>query len=318
MHPVSKPRSLREDTRQLFGALGRFFKTLSLYLTAQETLDQRLQEAVQSGDIARVQKRAAEGGDVNYRSSWRGTAPLALAIDSGRADMVAVLLALGADPNQQNDYRDATVMGAAIKKGDPAILRLMLDAGGNPNAKTGSGVSGFAYAVAARNDAAADMLLSAGARPDAEPAGAWSALFYAARNNDAARVRQLLDLGVRTGLRDDKGRSVLKVAETAENFAVRDMIQAHIDAQVAPWQPIDENSIAHVRILRAQGYRLTEVFNFKTREATLITHNFETRLDSSAVRVFDAVANKALLAEAQSRLPKSDTAAKAAVAAPRG
>ncbi|MDP2206077.1 MAG: ankyrin repeat domain-containing protein [Alphaproteobacteria bacterium] len=302
---VNPSRRLGEDGRALRAAFGRFFKSLSLYLTAQETLDARVLEAATAGDIARVQKAVAEGGNVNKNRAWHEEFPLLKAIDAGNADMVAALLALKANPNIKMGYRETTPMSAAVKKGNPAIVQMMLAAGGKVEAKTDTGLSLFTYAVATKNDAVADMLLAAGAKPDTGTNGGdWTALFYAARNNDGARVRQLLDLGARTYLRDKDGCSVLDVAAAKENFSVRDMIQAHIDAQVPAWQAAGDNKAAHVSILRKQGYRLTEVFNFETREATLVTHNFETGLDSAIVRDFADVKNKARITEAEAKLPK--------------
>jgi hypothetical protein len=302
---TNPPRRLGEDTRALGAAFGRFLKTLRLYLTAQETLDVRVLEAVKANDIARMQKAVAEGGNINKHRAWREESPLLQAIEAVQPEMVAALLALKADPNIKMGYRETTPMAAAVKKGDAAIVQMMLAAGGKAEAKTDTGLSLFTYAVAVRNNAVADMLLAAGAKPDAGKDGEWTALFYAARNNDAVRVRQLLDLGVRTYLRDKDGRSVLDVAAAQENFAVRDMIQAHIDAQVPAWQAVDDSKVAHVSILRKQGYRLTEVFNFETREATLVTHNFETGLDSTLVRDFAEVKNKARINEAEAKLPKA-------------
>lgn len=301
--------SLRENTRRLGTALGQFFTSLRVFLTAQETLDARVMAAVKAGDIPRLQKAAAEGGNVNHHRSWGEEAPLVEAINAGKPDMVAALLALGAKPNLKMGYRDMTPMVIAVKKGNADILRQMLDAGGHAEARTETGLSLFTYAVAAKNDALADMLLAAGAKPDAGgEGGSWTALFYAARNNDEKRVRQLLALGARTYLNDADGRSVLDVAAARENFAVRDIIQSHIDAQTPAWQVVDDETVAHVSILRKPGYRLTEVFNFKTCEATLITHNFETGLDSAVVRSFDEVKNKTVIEQAQAKLPKAAAA----------
>lgn len=300
---TNPPHRLGADTRALGAAFGRFFKSLRLYLTAQETLDARVMEAVQANDIARMQKAVAEGGNINWHRAWREESPLLQAINAGKPEMVAALLALGANPNIKMGYRETTPMSAAVKKGNAEIVGMMLASGGNAEAKTDTGLSLFTYAVAVRNDAVADMLLASGAKPDAGKNGEMTALFYAARNGDEKRVRQLLDLGARTYLRDQDGRSVLDVAAAHEKFAVRDMIQAHIDAQVPAWQVAGERQVAHVSILRKQGYRLTEIFNFETREATLVTHNFDTGLDSTVVRDFADVKNKARISEAEAKLP---------------
>lgn len=297
--------NLREDTRRLAAAIGRFAKSLRLYLTSQDTLDQRLATAVEAGDIARIEKAAAEGGNVNRLSSWREDSVLLKAIESGKADVVSTLLALGAQPNLKVGYGDTTAMAAAVKKGDAQIVEMMIDAGGDANAKTSRGLSLFTYAVAGRNDAVADLLLDRGAKADAERGGEWTALFYAARNNDEKRVRQLLDLDVRTYNRDGDGRRALDVAKAAEHVGIAKIIQAHIDAKVPAWQPIDVDQVAHVGFFRTQGYRLTEIFNFKTQEATLITHNFESGKDSTAVRDFAAITAKAKIEEARRHLPKA-------------
>ncbi len=303
--------NLREDTRRLAAALGRFAKSLRLYLTSQDTLDQRLAAAVEAGDIARIEKAAAEGGNVNRLSSWREDSVLLKAIESGKPEVVSALLALGAKPNLKVGYGDTTAMAVAAKKGNAQIMTMMIDAGGDVNAKTSAGINLFTYAVATRNDAMADLLADRGAKVDTGRNGEWSALAYAARNNDEKRVRQLLDLDVRTYVRNPDGHSALTIARACENFDVANLIQAHIDAKVPAWQAVDADQVAHVGIFRAQGYRLTEIFNFKTEEATLVTHNFETGKDSTIVRAFAAVAAKSKIEEARSHLPAPKSAAPA-------
>lgn len=304
--------NLREDTRRLAAAIGRFAKSLRLYLTSQDTLDQRLATAVEAGDIARIEKAAAEGGNVNRLSSWREDSTLLKAIEAGKPEVVSTLLALGAKPNLKVGYGDTTAMAVAAKKGDAQIVAMMIDAGGDVDAKTQTGISLFTYAVATKNDAMADLLLDRGAKTDTGRNGEWTALAYAARNNDEARVRQLLDLDVRTYVRNPDGHNALKLAKAYENFGVANLIQAHIDAKVPAWQTVDADQVAHVSIFRAQGYRLTEIFNFKTEEATLVTHNFETGADSAMVRGFAAVTAKAKIEEARSHLPKAKAATPAA------
>lgn len=311
-----EPRNLRAETRNLAAAIGRFVKSLRLYLTPQETLDQRVTYAVETGDIARLQKAVAEGGNANRKSHWRDDTPLIKAIQSGKPDMVAALLSLGANPNLKAHYGNDTPMSVAVKKGNVDIMRQMLDAGGDANARMSIGTPLFVYAVAARNDAMADLLLSRGANPDAGRDGEWTALAFAARNNDMKRLRQLLDLNVRTYLRNPDGKTALAIATAAEHFDAAKMIQTHIDAKVPVWQNVDENQVAHVGIFRAQGYRLTQIFNFKTEEATLITHNFETGKDSTIVRSFSAVAAKGLIEEARKLLPANNNAAAGAKPAP--
>lgn len=299
----NKPQSLRAETRNLAAAIGRFAKSLRLYLTPQDTLDERVTHAVEFGDVARLQKTVAEGGNVNRLSHWREETPLIKAIEMGKVDMVASLLALGANPNAKMRYGTASAMSDAVQKGNVDIMRLLLDAGGNANGRTSQGVNLFVYAVAVKNDAMADLLLSRGANPDAGRDGEWTALAYAARNNDTKRLRQLLDLNVRTYLRNPEGKTAMAVARAGEHVDAANMIQAHIDSKVPVWQNVDENQVAHVGIFRAQGYRLTQIFNFKTEEATMITHNFETGKDSAMVRSFAAVSAKGLIEEARQHLP---------------
>lgn len=300
--PAAKNFSLREDAKTLGSAARRFFKTLRLALTTQQTLDERVVEAAKQMDLAKLEKAVAEGGNINKTSGWRDDTPLLHFINEGNAEAVAKAVALGAKPNLKTGYGEASPMGAAIKKGDPAIVKILLAAGGDPNARTALGHDGFAYAVAMRNDAVADMLLAAGANPDIGTNDSWTALTYAARNNDVKRTAQLLDLGARSYVRDRDGRSVLDIAAAQESFAARDLVQAHIDAQVPAWQKVSDHQSAHVSILRGQGYRLTEIFNFETREATLVTHNFETGRDSTQVRDFADIKNKQRIADAQKML----------------
>lgn len=271
------------------------------FMTTQEERDRRLMVAIDSGDAEKVAKAIAGKANVN-KKSWSNEGPLPNAVEKGDAKIIQLLLDAKADPNNKHGYSDITPFWQAVRKGDMQIINMLLDAGADVNTTGDRKLSAYAYAVARKNKPLADALVARGALTDLQDKDGWTPLFYATRNGDAATAQFLLDRGARTYLKDVNGNSVLDIAEHYEKFSTRRVIQAHIDAQVPQWQKVGDQEIAHVSILRDQGYRLTTAFNMEAKTCTVIAHNFTTGRDAVTVKSFDELNNPALLKTATEKL----------------
>ena len=124
---------------------------------------------------------------------------------------------------------------------------------------------------------------------------------------------RVLSLLLRTGAYDlhaasNSGSTPLAYAAKSGSAACITLLQkAAQGAQAAPagpaplvagWHRIDDDSIAHVQDEAAIGYRLTEIFNFRTQELTRLRRNLATNAESMAVTAFAQVPDPGHIAEA--------------------
>jgi ankyrin repeat protein len=256
------------------------FEKLRKLLITQQTRNFNLGEAAEKNDLAGVKKWLAEGAKCVPSSDWRDDSPLHKAIEHGNAEMVKALLEAGASPNATSRYGSTSPFIDAVRKGNADVCRAMLDAKADVNTTASGGNSAYSFAVAANNKPVMQMLEAAGAKLDTANNDGWSPLFYAVRNNDVATTERLLKAGVRTDRFDGEGRSVLDVARAYDRPAAYNAVQAFLDAKVPEWQVTGEKEVTHIQMRRPQGYKLTDIFNFETKERTLITHNYETGRDN--------------------------------------
>lgn len=290
------------DKMNVIAGLKKARKAVKKFLTTQQQLDSNLFEFVKAGDIAKVKAAVEDGANPSFASSWKEENPLLFSIEAGNIGMVRALLELKSDPNAKMGYYGNTPFLSAARKGDVAIVAAMLEAKADVNAVSENGTTAFLLAAAARSKPQMDLLIEKGAKTDVFNREGWSALSYAVRNGDVETITLLLARGARTDRHDDEGRSLLDIARESDKPAAFKAIQAHLDTLMPKWQKLeDADEIAHVSILWGAGYKLTEVFNMRTRRLTAITHNFETGRDETVTRGF-ADGDKTAIAEAAEEL----------------
>lgn len=296
----------------LMDTLKKARKGLKKFLTSQSTLDDRLHEAVKAGDIARVKAAVEDGANPSAPTrNWDTTNGLLMAIEAGNAEMVKALLELKADPDAKVGYRGLKPLMAAAKKGNVEIVTALLDAKADVNGADEYNQTAFLFATAARSRPVMDVLIARGAKTDVMGANGWTPLSYAVRNNDVESIALLLSKGARTDHRNDDGQGLLDIAREKDRTGAYRAIQAHYDSLVPKWQKMeDADEVAHIRIMRDAGYKLTEVFNTRTKHLTTITHNFETGRDETVVRGFND-GDKDAVAEAAAKLQSFKPAAPA-------
>ncbi|MFR9795702.1 ankyrin repeat domain-containing protein [Streptomyces sp. MS06] len=97
---------------------------------------QRLDEAVRTGDAELASAAVAAGADVDRRAPGSGLTPLHLASGAGHTDVVRLLLDAGADPYTVDPRGGATALHKAVQAGSLPVARALVEAGAFVDAVT--------------------------------------------------------------------------------------------------------------------------------------------------------------------------------------
>ena len=173
--------------------------------------DERLVEAVRSGDSAGARAIVEAGHDVNA-PELDGTTALHWAVRQDQAGIANLLLRAGADANAANRY-GMTPLSLAGTNGNPETAALLLDAGANPNLATPEGETPLMTAARTGNPEVLRLLLNHGARVDeSETWRGQTALMWAAAEGNAAAARVLVEAGADVAARSSRGMTALLFA----------------------------------------------------------------------------------------------------------
>lgn len=181
--------------------------------------DLLLIEAVNEGDVDRVQQLLEQGADANVCEESGGWTPLHNAVQSGRVDIVNLLLRYGADPHRRKKNGATPFIIAGIC-GDVSLLQIFLSRGANIDERDMHGFTAFMEAAEYGNVEALKFLFAKGAdvnlrRETTEDKtrlkqGGATALMSAAEKGHPEVVRILLDeMKAEADARDNMDRNAL-------------------------------------------------------------------------------------------------------------
>lgn len=195
--------------------------------------------AVQSGEIARVQRALAADPSLASARDENGVSVIMHAFYRRQNEIAAVLLGSKAAP----DIFEATAAGrldrvSEILRADPVSLaqrsadgftalhfaaffnfpesaRTLIHRGADVSAVASNAmkVSPLHSAATSRSHDVVRQLLAAGAPVNARQHGGWTALHAAAANGDAEMVRDLLAQGADLNAANDEGKTALGIAQ---------------------------------------------------------------------------------------------------------
>lgn len=130
-----------------------------------------------------------------------------------------------------------------------------------------------------------------------------TALHWAVEKEMGSVIEFLVKAGARTDISDKSGRTALDLAKGKPHLlklfqgaAAPASIPAAVDAGAQEqWTLIGKNRIAHHGAYPEIGRKITEIFNFESRERTVITENLKTGAETlSPPESFDALNENAL------------------------
>ncbi len=166
----------------------------------QVTLDTSLIEAVEKGDINKVENLLAQGANVNAKNK-NGSNALGRACIWGHEDIAAFLLENGASVSNRNKWGATPLMDAALR-GRSTAARLIIEHGADVNARDYNGYTALMEATMVGN-------------PPDEHEGCLEV------------ARLLLEAGADPNLKNQYGDTALKLARLAGYADMIDLLTAH-------------------------------------------------------------------------------------------
>ncbi|MEZ0262980.1 MAG: ankyrin repeat domain-containing protein [Alphaproteobacteria bacterium] len=199
---------------------------------------------------------------------------------------------------------DAASLLQAIERCEDNAIAL-LEKGAKPVATDYYGRNAFHLAVARNYARAVDMMLDGGVDINARDTHyGYTPLHLAIGNNHTAMAEKLLDRGADLTVRDSSAKTPLQYAQERGCGAIVHMIEVRTaPPPVAPalkddgeqWLKLGEDRVAYIGTFPDIGRRLTEIFNFATRERISISENLKSGQESSsAPQSFDVLPEAAL------------------------
>jgi ankyrin repeat protein len=127
------------------------------------SVDEKLRDAAESGDVAEIERQIAAGADPNALvDNWT---PLQKAAQGGHIAAMAALLKAGARVDGTDGYGGTSLMYAAAR-GHAAAIDALVAAGADVHRMDNVGETALHFASMGGNLDAARVLLEAGARTD--------------------------------------------------------------------------------------------------------------------------------------------------------
>jgi ankyrin repeat protein len=154
-----------------------------------------LGDAVNAGDVARVQQLIAEHSDVN--AVYQSGTPLHLAAATGQTWIAGMLLAAGADPDAEADPGRSHHLNLAALWNRAGVAQLLIDHGADIGARDAVGRTPLTVAAAYGSVTVAKTFLLSGSDPLARDSGCGDTpIHWAAMSGDIEMVKLLLSFGV--------------------------------------------------------------------------------------------------------------------------
>lgn len=193
-----------------------------------------LYDAVEDGDLARLQELIAAGEDLTAQDIYGGTA-LHLAARRDNIDAARLLIEAGTDVNLPVSASQQTALHIAAFGGGVEVAVLLIEAGANIEARNPGGETPLHTAIAADQANVTKLLIEAGANIEARNASAFTPLFYAAGGNAVGAIELLVAEGADIDAKRTIGYTALHYATyNGRVDALRKLIQLGADVNGAP------------------------------------------------------------------------------------
>lgn len=245
----------------------------------------KIYDAIQAGDLRKVTEFLDKGVSLKMESSYKGSL-LEYAVANAKEEIVSFLINRGADLDQKT-LAGATCLHTAARTGHIEIADLLLKK--KPDllnqACLQRGDTALHWAALYGQEDFAAFLISKGADPDI-------------RNN---KNRTALAVA-REYRRADVCRALEKVTKkTAFPPPDPEPIEPKI---TEGWRKLAPEKVAHISTETEIGYRITDIFNFESRDRLRIVQNLKTKTETAETKTFEDFIDQSVLEEACAALHK--------------
>lgn len=226
-------------------------------------------------------------------------------------EKIRAALAAGAQPDAVKNKDGQSPLYFHASNGHSACVRALLEHQANPDNGKDNGWTPLLVAARNSNHDCVVMLVEAGANLNVQPhSGGYGPMHWAAYWGRGNTIQFLLDKGADRHLTDNHMDTAADVADKEKYPRLGDLIRGKTTENTAPtqtkygWVMTAPHEIALVQEKNAIGYRLTEMFNFKTGLYTQIAANVATGAESQSMRSFEEFPDTTLIREAMEALTK--------------
>lgn len=234
-----------------------------------------LATALQSGNTQDIALKLLKAG---ARLDTAGSFPGHKAAKYGSDDVLRLLKERGLDMKETNDT-GSSLLHIAAENGKLKTVELLLQEGIDIDLRDGGGATALHRAAQNGHAAVVSKLLEAGARPDIEDNQKMTALVWARQENNSAPVIRMLE-------------EAEKATRAKEATALTATVNVMPASEAETWVLMGDHQVARVGVYPALGRKLTEVFNFESRERLVISENLKTGAENlTPFTPFDAMSD---------------------------
>lgn len=234
-----------------------------------------LASALQSSGTQDIALKLLKAG---ARLDTAGSFPGHKAAKYGSDDVLRLLKERGLDLKETNDT-GSSLLHIAAENGKLKTVELLLQEGIDINLRDGGGATALHRAAQNGHASVVGKLLEAGARPDIEDNQKMTALVWARQQNSSAPTIRLLE-------------EAEKDTRSKEATALTATVNVMPASEAETWVLMGDHQVARVGVYPALGRKLTEVFNFESRERLVISENLKTGAENlTPFTPFDAMSD---------------------------
>ncbi len=194
---------------------------------------------------------------------------------------------------------------AAAEAGQLEIIKDIVNAGViDINAYNIKGWTALKRAVNKNHTSIARFLLESGADPNLPDLkdGRWVPLHNAAYHNNKELIELLLQCGADANVLNDEQKLPVEKAASQVAEWMRDRVIFYAGFKKDPWQKLGDEMVARTQYFAEIRQRRTEIFDFKNRHWTMTIQDTVSNQQSTVIKMFDEMHDKAMLEEAHAKL----------------
>lgn len=219
-----------------------------------------------------------------------GKTALQLAIINGHTEIALTLIKAGANVNaHDNNY--AYPLHNAAARGNLDVVKALIDKEALRNSQIFyNGRTPLHYAVDSEYAPVIQLLLEAGAKPDIAAKDGITA-YDLAKTKALPHLLKIMDAAIAA----TAPAAAIAAPAQATTASISAPANQNLPAAADEWKSVGPQRLSHTGTYPELSRRITEIFNFETRERTVIAENLKTGAETlTGPESFDLVSEDAL------------------------